>query len=64
MANGILWTGYPGQAGGTALAKILYGQVNPSGKLPMTFVSHSSLETNQFFKLVKFSSVSIQLVLT
>ena len=48
MANGILWTGYPGQAGGTALAKILYGQVNPSGKLPMTFVSHSSLETYQF----------------
>ena len=31
----IAW--YPGQAGGTALAKILFGQVSPSGKLPVTF---------------------------
>ena len=34
---GILWTGYNGQAQGAAIAKVLFGDVNPGGKLNATW---------------------------
>ncbi len=36
-ASAVLGAWYPGQAGGTAAAEIIFGEVSPSGKLPVTF---------------------------
>ncbi|XP_057949592.1 probable beta-D-xylosidase 6 [Malania oleifera] len=37
----ILWIGYPGEAGGKALAEIIFGDFNPGGRLPITWYPES-----------------------
>lgn len=37
QANAIIQCWYPGGKGGQAIANILFGEVSPSGKLPVTF---------------------------
>ncbi|GAB6281975.1 MAG: hypothetical protein STSR0008_07190 [Ignavibacterium sp.] len=44
--KGLIYGFYPGQEGGNAIAQVLFGDYNPSGKLPVTMpISDSQLST-------------------
>ncbi len=43
VSNAVLQTWYPGARGGGQVARILFGEANPSGKLPVTFYSGKNI---------------------
>ncbi len=57
IAPAILQAWYPGMEGGNALAKIIFGEINPSGKLPMTFPK--KLEDHPSHKLGEYPGDSV-----
>jgi hypothetical protein len=40
----LIWAGYPGQSGGSAIASVIFGQYNPAGRLPITFYPASYVD--------------------
>ena len=40
--TGVLWAGLPGQESGTSLVDVLYGEYNPSARLPYTIAKNRS----------------------
>lgn len=42
LADAVLLAWYPGEQGGKAVSDIIFGQQNPSGRLPLTFYAHTS----------------------
>lgn len=47
-AAAIVWAANPGMCGGTALAELLCGEIEPSGRLPISFARHAGQQPTYY----------------
>jgi len=50
LTDGIVMGYYPGQEGGRAISDVLFGKINPSGKLPYTYPKYSGNALTYYHK--------------
>jgi pre-mRNA-splicing factor SYF2/beta-D-xylosidase 4 len=51
QCGSLIWMGYAGQAGGLALANVIFGQYNPGGRLPITYYPASYVDAVSMFDM-------------
>jgi beta-D-xylosidase 4 len=51
LYGSLIWMGYAGQAGGLAIANVIFGQYNPAGRLPMTIYPASYVNSVSMFDM-------------
>jgi beta-D-xylosidase 4 len=51
QCGSLIWMGYAGQAGGLALANVMFGQYNPGGRLPITVYPASYVDAVSMFDM-------------
>lgn len=58
LADSLVWSWYAGMEGGRALAEVLFGRVNPSGRLPESFYkTHRDCPAHAWGEFAKEQSV-------